>query len=318
MTNFLVRGVPLYSPRQEQQAGRGWVRTGDPRATLGSLRELSRWSEQVFGVGLGAASVDLLLWLQSAPIPPRLTAADVASRIDVPEAEASRLLQRLMAHGLLRAAADGACEPTPRLHEVLREMDERLDRSFVPREALHRALLVCDLRDRLLQDRVERLFDHFFDLGWLYLHNWASLCTMMATLVARVLAEEGLRTRVRLGRVSVARDGATYDVGAPGSCGAGQFDGHAYCVIGDDEAVVDFGLGVLRRGFRRDMPWAVAVQGARDGPVLATLEHPLAGRVRWFDDWQSPAGHRELEQAVPIADEMMGVYRAGRRAGGHS
>lgn len=317
MANYVVRGVPLYSSPHEQQARRGWVQTSDPVATLGSLREISQWAEEVFGVGLGSGLVDALLWLRSSRTSGPLTAASLAEHLHRPESEAVGIVRQLASHGLLDALAadEAAFRPTPRLDEVLHEMVERLDRSFVPRQALHRALLVCDVRDAALQDRVERLFDRFFDLGWLYLHNWASLCTVMATLVAKVLALEGLRTRVQLGRIAIARDGCTYDLGGPGTSAPGQFDGHVYCVLGDDEAIVDFGLGVVRRAFRRDTPWAVAVPCRREGPVLAMLEHARTGRMQWFDDWQSAAGRAELAQAQPIADELMQVYLASRPPG---
>lgn len=317
MVNYVVRGVPLYSSRHEQQAGRDWLQTSDPLAALGGLREISHWAEEVFGVGLGSGLMDALLWLQSRRDTTPLTAVLLAEALRRPDAEAAEILRQLVGRGLLGAAAGRADAylPTPQLDAVLHDMIERLDRSFVPREALHRALLVCELPDAALQGRVERLFDHFFDLGWLYLHNWASLCTMMATLVARVLALEGLRTRLQLGRIAIARDGCTYDLGGPGTSGAGQFDGHVYCVVGDDEAIVDFGLGVVRRAFRRDTPWAVALPCRREGAVLATLEHPRTGRMQWFDDWQSPAGRAELAAAQPIADELMQVYLASRPAG---
>lgn len=317
MANYVVRGVPLYPPRQEQQAGRDWLQASDPIAALGSLRDISQWTEEVFGVGLGSGLVDALQWLQSRRDSAPLTAAALASTLRMPDAEAAVLLRQLAGRGLL-SLAPGRGEaylPTPRLDAVLHDMIERLDRSFVPREALHRALLVCELPDAALQVRIERLFDCFFDLGWLYLHNWASLCTMMATLVARVLALEGMRTRVQLGRLVVVRDGCTYNLGGPGTSGAGQFDGHVYCVLGDDEAIIDFGLGVVRRAFRRDTPWAVAVPCRRDGPVLATLEHDRGGHMQWFDDWQSAQGRAELAAAQPIADELMQVYLASRPAG---
>ena len=69
MANYVVRGVPLYSSPHEQLAGRGWVQTSDPVATLGSLREISQGAEEVFGVGLGSGLVDALLWLDQMQSP---------------------------------------------------------------------------------------------------------------------------------------------------------------------------------------------------------------------------------------------------------
>lgn len=310
MANYLVNGVPLFAPGQEQAAGRGWLATRDRQAAVGSLREIAGCAEQVFGTALPSGMRDLLPVL--ADQPGALTLPQLAQRAGVDVDAARGVVAALLQRGLLReSGGDGAApgfEPAPRLAAAVEQFTELVDRAVVSRAALRRALLLGAAPDAATAALLQRVFDAFFDLGWLYLHNWAGTCTMMAQLVCRALQWHGAAARVQLGTLVVDRDGRSFGLGREGGAGPGQFDGHAYCVV-DERLVVDFGLGNLRRAFRRDLPWALTAPLQPAGAVLATLAHPRIGRATWFTDWQPASGLAELDKAAPLADELMQVYR---------
>ncbi len=316
MANYAVNGVPLFGASSAE--ARGWLRTDDPLAVVDSLREVAAWAQSTFGIGLQPRLLDFLQLLRGGRVPLPLTAQALAQALDAAPVEVMELVQAMAHAGLLHMTRrdDGTAiiESGARLADALEQFEQRLDHAFVSRHALRRALLVSQLGDTTLATSVQRLFDRFFDLGWLYLHNWAGVCSMMATLVAQAMQAEGHRTQVLMGCFHAELDGKPFRMGRGGHEVPGKLDGHVFCVV-EGRVLVDFGLGNVRRHFRRDYPWALAVDCDLHGTELATLQHPRAGTVRWTIDWNPPGGEAQLETARLLAAELMQVYALPPHAG---
>lgn len=163
--------------------------------------------------------------------------------------------------------------------------------------------------DAALRHFAEALYDHFYDMGWLYLHNFGGICFLMASLVRRVAIAYGHRARVESGYVEVRDAERIFLLGGKGYAAPGQIEGHAYCVI-DEALILDFGLGNLRKGYRRDFHWALACPyQPRDG-VLGTMTLPQGQTVCWKNDWQTPETQAELQKFEPMAEQLFSNYLA--------
>lgn len=119
-----------------------------------------------------------------------------------------------------------------------------------------------------LADFGRLLYDRMHDLGWLYLHNFGSACFLVSSLAKRLAELHGRRARIVSGLVELENQGKAFLLGGPGYAKPGQIDGHAACVI-DDTLVLDFGMGNVRKSYRRDFYWGAIVDYARDGAVFA-------------------------------------------------
>ncbi|MDL2356767.1 MAG: hypothetical protein QFF03_16070 [Pseudomonadota bacterium] len=225
-----------------------------------------------------------------------------------PETVRAQLLQ-MAAADLLAPRADDAWLPTARFLGLLNSFSQQFDSLFILRKSLRDRQLLVVSDDDELGHFAERLYDHFYDLGWLYLHNFGAACFLMASLVARLAGEAGYRARVASGYVDIARGDARYLLGAQGYAKPGQIDGHAVCVV-EEKLLIDFGLGNARRSYRSDFPWALACAFRPRGACLAELAMPTGETVRWKNDWQSPDTEAELARYAPHLDQLAAQYHA--------
>ena len=76
---------------------------------------------------------------------------------------------------------------------------------------------------------------------------------------------------------------------------------------------MDFGLGNVRKGYRRDFHWGIVSDYRRDGAVLARLEVPGGETTTWKDDWQSPDSEAELARYAPHIESLAAEYVARAR-----
>jgi hypothetical protein len=233
---------------------------------------------------------------------------------DVRDASATRAAGAAIDSTDIYALPNAAADPgavrffaTPALLAAWLQFEERVDGSLISRRAVRAALLLNKAPDAGLAALVDRVFDRFHDLGWLYLHNWGASCYLMASLLSRALQLEGHRTRVQAGYVELVKDERHFTLGGKGLAQPGQIDGHAFCVV-DDGLLLDFGLGSARRSFRRDMFWAIAVPYQPGAEVVASVSHSRVGSLSWRIDWQSPRGEVELRQVQGLLDELMRAY----------
>jgi hypothetical protein len=222
-------------------------------------------------------------------------------------------LQRLEQAGMLVLAADAdqgmLLSPTERFLRLLDNYSRMFETLFIVRQELRGQQLIMQASDPVLADLSRVLYDRVYDLGWLYLHNFGSACFLMASLVRRLAELHGRRARVASCYVSIQGQSHTYLLGAEGYAKPGQVDGHAVCVI-EDSVLVDFGLGNVRKGYRRDFHWGAVCDYRRDGAVLGSLNVPGIDTMVWKDDWQSPSTDEELARYAPHLDGLVAQYTA--------
>jgi hypothetical protein len=230
-----------------------------------------------------------------------------------PEDEVVRQLQRLEQAGLLMLATDAdqglVLRPTSRFLDLLDHYSRMFERLFIVRQELRGQQLLVQTGDATLGELVRALYDRVYDLGWLYLHNFGGACFLMASLMHRLVELHGRRARIASCYVKVQKDDSIYRLGAQGYAKPGQVDGHAVCIV-DEAVIVDFGLGNVRKGYRRDFHWGVACDYRRDGALMGGLQLPTGETMTWLDDWQSPATQDELARYAPHLDGLVEQYLA--------
>lgn len=225
-------------------------------------------------------------------------------------------IARLIQSGLLVQAADGpggsarTLVPTSRFVALLEAYARELDHVYAVRRNLRQEHLLVAAHRPELAAFAELLYDHFHDLGWLYLHNYGAICFLMATVVRNVAQLHGYRARTVSGYVEILRphDGHRFQLGGKVHVGPGQIAGHAFCVI-DESMIVDFGLGNLRRAYRRSFHWGLACPFELQPPVHGSLQLPNGETVTWKDDWKYPETEAEFAKFEPLAEEMAALYR---------
>lgn len=199
--------------------------------------------------------------------------------------------------------------PTPRFSALLDAYVQESDRVFALRKSLRGQQLAITGAGDELQDLVERLYDHFHDLGWLYLHNFGSVCFLMTSLVCKVLRLHGYRAEAVSGHLEIVRasDQYVFKLGAEGGAKPGQIPGHAFCVL-EDSLIVDFGLGSIRRAYHRDFPWGLACAYRPQAPILGGMVLGNGDTVTWRNDWQYPESAQEFAKFELLSDQLAARY----------
>jgi len=197
--------------------------------------------------------------------------------------------------------------PTERFVELLKQYQTKFESHFILRKDLRERQLLASAPDARLQRLVDTLYDHFHDIGWLYLHNFGGICFLMSSLVRRVAVAYGFKARLESCHVEIRGDERAFMLGSPGYAAPGQIEGHAVCII-DDALLVDFGLGNVRRGFRRDFYWGLACPYAPQDAVLAHMLLPQGETVTWKNDWQTPDGPAEFAKYEALVEQLFAGY----------
>jgi hypothetical protein len=231
-----------------------------------------------------------------------------------PAADVMRVLDGLEAAGML-VVPDGADAQSPlrlispALDHLLSDYFARLEHAFIPRDTLRQRQLLVEVADPARRRFVEEIYDRFFDIGWLYAHNYGAMCFMMSTLVKHTALRHGRHARVECGYLMIEGEQAKFGVGVQGSAGPGQIDGHAVCII-DDATLVDFGLGNVRRRYRRDFYWGLATDLNQRDAEMAAMQIPMGEALAWRNDWQPPLGGMEFQACNAHAGPLMAHYDA--------
>jgi hypothetical protein len=246
----------------------------------------------------------------------RLKLSALAQGLPYSAEEVAAQLRRFEEHGLVTLASDAddglVVEGTERFLALLDRYGRVFDAVFIVRGELRGQQLLVSSKQPELADFGRLLYDRMYDLGWLYLHNFGSACFLVASLVRRLAELHGHRARIVSGQVEVENQGNTFMLGGQGFAKPGQIDGHAVCVV-DDALVLDFGLGNVRKSYRRDFYWGTIADYERDGAVFARLTLPDGVTMAWKDDWQSPDTQAELARYAPHIDELAAQYIARYR-----
>lgn len=200
---------------------------------------------------------------------------------------------------------------TPQFESLLSAYARESDRVYAVRKNLRDQQLVVADADAQLHDFVDQLYDHFHDLGWMYLHNFGAICFLMTSLVCLAARSHGYRARAMSGYVEVIRgtDAYRFTLGANAPVKPGQIAGHAFCIL-EESLIVDFGLGNLRRGYNRDFPWGVSCAYRPESPQMGTMLLANGDRVTWKDDWQYPETAAEFAKFETLAAQLVQRYTA--------
>lgn len=210
--------------------------------------------------------------------------------------------------GLLEMREGGSADAaqvrlTEKFVELLKQFQTKFESQFIPRKDIREQQLRVEIHDERLKNLVVTMYDHFYDIGWLYLHNYAGVCFLMASLVRRVAEAYGFKARVEICHVEIKGPTGSFNLGSPGFAAPGQIEGHAVCII-EDAILVDFGLGNVRRGYRRNFYWALAHPYEQNGTEMAKMTLPSGDTVTWKNDWQTPDGPAELAKYTAFVEEQ--------------
>jgi hypothetical protein len=220
-------------------------------------------------------------------------------------------LRRFEEHGLVTLANDAdaglVAQPTERFLGLLARYGRVFDAVFIVRGELRGQQLLVQSERPDLADFGRLLYDRMYDLGWLYLHNYGSACFLVSSLVRRLAELHGRSARIVSGQVEILNRNQAFLLGAQGMAREGQVDGHAVCVI-DDALVLDFGLGNVRKSYRRDFYWGAIADVRRDGAAFARVVLPDGVVMTWKDDWRSPGTDTELARYAPHLDGLAAQY----------
>ncbi len=198
--------------------------------------------------------------------------------------------------------------PTAKFLQLLKAYTEELDHVYAVRSNMRQQQLRMAVPNPELASFVELIYDHFHDLGWLYLHNFGAICFLMASLVQNVARLHGYRARAVSGYVDVlGSDQRIYQLGGKMHVNPGQIAGHAYCVV-EESIVIDFGLGNMRRHYRRDFPWGLACQYQPEGAIDARMALPPGEHAMWKTDWCSPDTESEFTKFELLAQQLAAQY----------
>jgi hypothetical protein len=280
---------------------------------LHDVVDVRNWTVQHFPMAKSMAGYDLFLKLGNDCLCQKtLELQSVLQQLPHPEDELRAQVNAMVQAGLLVLdPADvhegGRMLPTDRFIELLRQFHNKYESVFIPRKGLREKQLLANVPDARLHQLVDTMYDHFFDMGWLFLHNFGGVCFLMASLVRRVARAYGFQARIESCQVVIDGGERTFNLGSPGFAAPGQIEGHAVCVI-DEAVLLDFGLGNVRRGFRRDFYWGLACPYVPAGPVMAQMLLPQQEMVTWKNDWQTPDGPAEIAKFESLVEEMFKQY----------
>lgn len=283
---------------------------------LQSIATTRGWLTQNIPMTSSMAGYDAFLHVANDCMASRpIEARTLLAALTHPEKSVLQQLEKMQAAGLLveqQRAVDPrqrTYRPTETFVVLLARFSKQFESLFILRKNLRDEQLVVLTTDAAMRELVESLYDHFYDLGWLYLYNFGAVCFLMASVVARVATGYGFRARVASCHVEIRRGEGGFRLGAQGSAGPGQVDGHAVCIL-EESMLLDFGLGNVRRAYRRDFPWAIGCEYRRDGDTIGTIAMPGGETVSWKDDWQSPGTAAELERYAPLLEDLYKRYQS--------
>lgn len=280
---------------------------------LQGVADVRNWVIQHIPLATSLVGYDLFLKVGNNFASGRPLELDVVFK-ELPHSEADirEQIAAMVLAGLVTTpgGADGSAisvVPTQRYIELLKQYQTQFERQFIPRRDLRKRQLLADAPDERLQGLVETLYDHFHDIGWIYLHNFGGVCFLISSLVRRAALAHGFQARLESCHVKIRKPPHEFSLGSPGFAAPGQIEGHAVCII-DDAILVDFGLGNVRRGYRRDFYWGLASAYEPHDEVMAQIVLPQGDTVTWQNDWQTPDGPAEFAKYEPLVEQLFAHY----------
>jgi DNA-binding transcriptional ArsR family regulator len=277
---------------------------------LQSVAQVRNWVVENVPCADSMLGYDLFLKLGNDVVAGQpLEAGALAAGLPYSREQVAAQLRRLEQAGLVEFidGEDGELRPTQLFLTLLDRYSRAFESVFIVRQELRSQQLRVTATDPDLAALGRVLYDRVYDMGWLYLHNFGSACFLMASIVRRLAEAHGHSARIASCYVEVSGGANRYLLGAQGFAKQGQIDGHAVCVI-DEKVIIDFGLGNIRKNYRRDFAWGAVSDYRREGVVLGTMLVPSGETVAWKDDWQSPGTEAELARYAPHIEGLFADY----------
>ncbi len=280
---------------------------------LQSMVELRNWLTQNVPGANSMPGQDLFMVVASLSLEAQpLQVRQLLAALPYPPQVVQEVLRMALQAGLLLESEEGGgpcLRASARFVALLDAYQAKYDSLFIPRSSLRASQLVVQSANPALRDFAVALYDRFYDLGWLYLHQYGATCFTMAALVRRAAQASGHQARIAVGYVEAISSEGIFLLGGKGYAGPGQIDGHAACIV-DESLLIDFGLGNLRRQYQRSFYWGVACDYQRAASCMAELNLPNAQRLCWKDDWQSPGGPGQIAADAATVESLFKDYQA--------
>lgn len=280
---------------------------------LQSAADLRNWIAQHLPTATTLVGYDLFLKLGNdhfAGLP--LNVPSLYSALPHTPQAIDAMLQQMQQAGYLEYAFSAANAPatlvlTERFISILMGYQKKFESLFILRKKLRDEQLLIQCTDQELHHFAQSLYDQFYDLGWFYLHNYGSMCFLIASLVRRVATSYGYDARIESGYAEIIGNGHHFSLGEKGFAAPGQVEGHAMCVI-NEKLILDFGLGNVRKHYRRSFPWALGCDYRPQDNMLGSIVVPSGETVTWKNDWQFPGTEEELKKFEQSVETLFQRY----------
>ncbi|MFZ6713219.1 hypothetical protein [Undibacterium sp. TC9W] len=161
------------------------------------------------------------------------------------------------------------------------------------------------VKDRKLAHELRQVADDFEILD--FFKQYGSCCFAMSAMLARILSKKGYAARVQGCYVEITQNNGVFYIGYKGFADDQQKEGHAVCIV-DEQYLIDFGLGTLRKFYAEDFSHALACEISGDNPVLGNLELDSGAIMTWRTDWISPMVSIELEHQLATVERILSGY----------
>lgn len=161
------------------------------------------------------------------------------------------------------------------------------------------------VKDRKLAHDLRQIADDFEILD--FFRQYGSSCFAMSALLTEVLAEKGYSARVQGCYAAIKQNNSVFYVGYKGFAHDRQREGHAVCIV-EDQYLLDFGLGTLKKFYAEDFSHALACEVTGNGKILGALDLETGANIAWWVDWISPAIEQELIAQQAGVEALLGLY----------
>ncbi|MFZ6747131.1 hypothetical protein ACO0LC_28260 [Undibacterium sp. JH2W] len=161
------------------------------------------------------------------------------------------------------------------------------------------------VKDRKLAHILRQIADDFEILD--FFQQYGSCCFAMSAMLAQLLTEKGYAARVQGCYAEIRQNNGIFYIGYKGFVHDNQKEGHAVCIV-DEQYLIDFGLGTLRKFYAEDFAHALACEISGPSPVLGKLDLSDCTDVAWRTDWVSPMVELELQAQAATVERILNIY----------
>ncbi|MFZ6734116.1 hypothetical protein ACO0LG_19460 [Undibacterium sp. Ji42W] len=161
------------------------------------------------------------------------------------------------------------------------------------------------VKDRKLAHELRQVADDFEILD--FFRQYGSCCFAMSAMLTHILSKKGYAARVQGCYAEITQNNGVFYIGFKGFSHEQQKEGHAVCIV-DEQYLIDFGLGTLRKFYAEDFSHALACEISGGNPVLGHLELDNGAIMTWRTDWISPIVSTKLEHQLATVELILNGY----------